>query len=274
MSFVTEVIEIGKTESPIHRLNPVVKSIWWICLIIVPIIITNPVILALITVWVFIMSYIARILKSLLKIIKIVYPMLIGFIVIVWPFFYPYGENVLIQTPFIRITWDGIIYALAMGLRIVTAVTVCFFFVMTNDIGDLASSLGQFAQKNFKISYTFPLMIISSFKFLPEFMAVYATVKEAFMSRAVEFEKGSISQRIKTYIPVFITIVLSSLEKAKNMAIALELKAFGAKKERTFLKPNVYSKADYLFAISGIITLILSIYISFWTSWGTVFFWR
>jgi energy-coupling factor transport system permease protein len=274
MSLVTEILEIGKTESPIHSLNPVAKSIWWLCLIIVPIIITNPIILALITLWVFIMSYMAHILRSLARIVRIIYPTLIGFIVVVWPFFYPYGENVIIQTYFIKVTWDGIIYALAMGLRIVTAVTLCFFFVMTNDIGDLASSLGQFAQKNFKVSYTVPLMVISSFKFLPEFMAIYATVKEAFMSRAVEFEKGSISQRIKAYIPVFITIILSSLDKAKNMAIALELKAFGAKKERTFLKPNVYSKMDYLFAISGVVTLILSIYIRFWTKWGTVFFWR
>lgn len=273
MSLVTTIIEVGKRNSPIHALNPLAKATWMILMIIVPIIITNPVILAPLIVWTLIMAAIARVWKELIKVIRILYPLLIGFIVIVWPFFYPHGEP-LIQLSFIRITVDGIIYALAAGVRIITAVTICMLFTMTTDMADLASSLAQFVQEKFRASYTFPFMIVSSFKFLPEFLAVYATVRESFMSRAVEFEKGSLVERIKKHVPLFVPIILISLDKAKNMTIALELRGFGARDKRTFLKPNMFKKSDYLLILMSVIVLAICIYIRLATNFWTVFFWR
>jgi len=272
MSLVLHMLEMGKRKSPIHALNPLAKMLWWASIIIIPIIITNPIILLLVTFWTLALSAIARIGKELVRTIKILYPLLIGFIVIIWPLFYPHGEP-LLQFSFIKVTTDGIIYALAAGLRIVTAVTACLFFTMTTDIADLASATAQFAQEKLHVSYTLPFLIVSSFKFLPEFIATYATVKESFMSRAVEFEKGGFVERIRKHVPLFIPIILSSLEKAKNMTIALELKGFRAREKRTFYKPSTFKGRDYLFAFSGVLALAICLYIRIMTNFWSVFFW-
>ena len=72
MSLVLHMPEIGKRESPIHTLNPLAKMLWWVSVIIIPIIITNPIILLLVTFWTLVLSAIARIGKELVRTIKTV----------------------------------------------------------------------------------------------------------------------------------------------------------------------------------------------------------
>jgi energy-coupling factor transport system permease protein len=264
------VMYSAKKDSPFHRLNPLTKAIWWICIIIVPIIITNPVFLLAILLLILGLIKWARIGKDFFNVVKIAYPLLVGFIILVWPFFYRQGTPILGGI----LTIDGIIYALAMGLRIITSVTGCLFFVMTTDMADLACSAGQFVQEKFGISFTVPFMVISSFKFLPESFATFSNIKDSFACRGQKFDTGGLVQRIKAYVPVFIPLILSFLDKAKQMSIALQIKGFGAEKKRTFLKPNVFTWKDYLFLIIGFLIIAAAFCLRFQTNLFDVFFWR
>lgn len=270
MRIVDIVVDAAKRDSPFHLLNPLVKAIWWICLIIVPIIITNPVFLSVVLILVLGMTKMARIGREFVKVVKIAYPLLVAFIIVVWPFFYRAGTPILGGL----ITIDGVIYALAMGLRIITSVTICLFFVMVTDMTDLACSVGQFTQEHLGLSYTGPFMVISSFKFLPESFAHFSNIKDSFACRGQKFDTGGLVQRIKAYVPIFIPLILTFLDKAKQMAIALQLKGFGAEKKRTFLKPNVYTWKDYFFMSMGIFILAVAIYFKVRTNLSGVFFWR
>lgn len=152
------------------------------------------------------------------------------------------------------------IYAGAMGMRIILALTACTFFVMTTDLMGLASAVGEFMQNKLKISYMYPLMVISSFKFLPELSGDYLTITDSFRSRASDIDAGSIVQRFKKTIPVAIPLIDSMLRRAMRISIALEVKAFDVEmKDRTFYEKYVFSTRDILFALTGLAAILLSI---------------
>ena len=199
MTFVLQMLETGKEVSPIHKLDPRAKLLWWICLIIVPILVTNPIVLFAITILIWVFAGIGGVARRMYSFLIVSYPIMIGFIMFTWPFFYAAtpDQHFLFNWSIFHASWEGIFYAFAMGMRIVMALTACIFFVMTTDLMDLAGSVGEFLQNRFGVSYMFPLMIISSFKFLPEMSGDYLTITDVFRSRALDIDTGSIAERFR-----------------------------------------------------------------------------
>lgn len=260
MASVLQMMETAKTDSPIHRLNPLAKALWLLCIIIIPIVTFNPFITLPIIALIWLLAIPAKIREAFYSNLLKTYPVLIGFIVIIWPFFYKDGTHSLVNLGFIQITLEGIYFALAQGLRIAVAVTGCLFFIMVTDIMDLASALGAMLQRRFKISFTIPLMLISSFKFLPELMTNFDAIRQAFLTRGFELDKGGLGERIKKFVPLFIPLIDTTLSKAQHIATAMQLKAFGIKKERVFFVEYKVRPADYLFVLMGVLIVAFAIW--------------
>lgn len=262
MAFVLQMLEMGKLKSSIHELDPRAKLLWWLSMVVVPILVTNPLILLGFTIWIWIMAGFAKIAGRMYKFLIVTYPVMIGFIMLTWPFFYPAseGQHYLFQWGVFHWSLEGTIYAVAMGMRIVLALTACTFFVMTTDLMGLASAVGEFMQNKLHISYMYPLMVISSFKFLPELSGDFLTISDSFRSRAMDIDTGSVAQRFKKTIPVAIPLIDSMLRRAMRISIALELKAFDVdKKDRTFYEQYMFRSRDTLFALSGLLAIGLSL---------------
>ena len=258
MAFVLQMLEMGKLKSPIHELDPRAKLLWWLGMVVVPILVTNPFILLGFTIWIWVMAFIAKVARRMYKFLIVTYPVMIGFIMLTWPFFYPAseGQHFLFQWGVFHWSLEGTIYAVAMGMRIVMALTACTFFVMTTDLMGLASALGEFMQNKLGISYMYPLMVISSFKFLPELSGDYLTITDSFRSRAMDIDTGSVAQRFRKTIPVAVPLIDSMLRRAMRISIALELKAFDVdNKERTFYDQYEFKSKDILFALTGLLSI-------------------
>lgn len=260
MASVIQMMETAKTVSPIHKLNPLAKALWLLCIIIIPIITFNPFVTLPIIAAIWLLAIPAKIRKPFYANLLKTYPVLIGFIVIIWPFFYKEGTHLLVNLGVVRITLEGIYFALAQGLRIAVAVTGCLFFIMVTDIMDLASALGAMLQRRLKISYTIPLMLVSSFKFLPEFMTSFDAIRQAFLTRGFELDKGGLGERIKKFVPLFIPLIDTTISKAQHISTAMQLKAFGIKKERVFFVEYKVRLADYLFVLVGILIVAFAIW--------------
>jgi energy-coupling factor transport system permease protein len=262
MTFVLQMLETGKSKSPFHLLDPRAKLIWWICMIVVPIIVTNPYILLFFTVVIWIMAYFSKVARQMYQFLIVTYPIMIGFIMLTWPFFYTVSpdQHFLFKWAFLHVSTESLIYAIAMGMRIVLALTACTFFVMTTDLMDLAGAVGEFMQNKLHISYMYPLMVISSFKFLPELSGDFVTITDSFKSRAMNLDSGNFSERLKKNVPVAIPLIDGMLRKAQTIAIALELKAFSASNiQRTFYIEHHFTKKDALIILAGIGSIGLSL---------------
>lgn len=247
---VLGMMEAAKGDSPFHRLNPMAKMFFCLCMIAIPIVTVNPFATVPIIAVVWILGFCSGLRRIFLTSVVKTYLVMLSFIVIIWPFFYGKGETVLIHWGIIFITGEGILYAIAQGLRIAAAITGCLYFVMVTQIIDISSALGMILQK-FGISYTGPLMFTSAFKFLPEFMSDFSTIKEAFMTRGFELDKGGFIQKIKNYVPLFVPLMDSSLDKANNIATAMQLRAFGYRKDRTYFVQYKFGFAEVAFMLLG-----------------------
>ena len=116
MSVLT-MMEAAKRNSIIHRLNPFTKGLFCICMIAAPIVTINPFVSIPILIILWLLALPAGLKDVFYPTMCKMYPVMLSFIIIIWPFFYPKGEIVLIDWAFIHITLDGIFYAVAQGLR-------------------------------------------------------------------------------------------------------------------------------------------------------------
>jgi energy-coupling factor transport system permease protein len=73
-------------------------------------------------------------------------------------------------------------------------------------------------------------------------------------------EKGIINQ-IKNLFPLLIPLIICSIRRAFNVAEALESRAFGSKKERSYYYTIKYSVKDWIFTIYLVLLLIVLIII-------------
>jgi energy-coupling factor transport system permease protein len=72
-------------------------------------------------------------------------------------------------------------------------------------------------------------------------------------------KKGLINQ-IKNLFPLLIPLIVCSIKRAFSVAEALESRAFGSKKERTYYYNIKYTLKDWIFTIYLILFLSFSIY--------------
>lgn len=253
------MMEAAKRDSMVHRLSPITKGIYCILMIAIPIITINPFVSLIILAVQWILAFCSNLKDIFIRTMPKLYFTMLLLILIIWPFFYPHGDHVLVDWAFIHITTDGLYFAVAQCLRIAVAITGCMYFVMVTEIIDLSNALGIVLQK-VGIGYTAPFMLTTCFKFLPEFLSSFYTIKESFLTRAFQMDKGNFIQKLKNFIPLFIPLIDSSLGKATDIAGALQLRAFGAKKRRTFATVYPFGLGDVLFLVVSFALLGLAIW--------------
>ena len=73
-------------------------------------------------------------------------------------------------------------------------------------------------------------------------------------------KKGLINQ-IKNLFPLLIPLIVCSIRRAFNVAEALESRAFGSTKERSYYYNIKYSTKDWIFTLYLLLFLVLSIII-------------
>lgn len=156
---------------------------------------------------------------------------------------------IVLNTLFISLS-----FALAMMLRIFIMVSAFSIFFLTVDPNSLALSL-----ISMKLPYEFAFSFSLAFRFVPTIALEAQNIIDAQQSRGYEMEKRGIVNKIKNLFPLLIPLIICSIKRAFNVAEALESRAFGSKKERSYYYSIKYSIKDWLFTFYLITFLILLI---------------
>ncbi|KKM72673.1 hypothetical protein LCGC14_1418110, partial [marine sediment metagenome] len=98
-----------------------------------------------------------------------------------------------------------------------------------------------------------------AFRFVPTIALEAQNIIDAQQSRGYEMEKSGLINKIKNLFPLLIPLIICSIKRAFNVAEALESRAFGSKKERSYYYSIKYSIKDWLFTFYLITFLILMI---------------
>ena len=143
-----------------------------------------------------------------------------------------------------------------MIIRILIMITAFSIFFLTVHPNDLALSL-----ISMKVPYEFAFSFSLAFRFVPTIAIEAQNIMDAQQSRGYEMKQTGLINQIKNLFPLLVPLIVSSIKRAFNVAEALESRAFGTIKNRTYYYSIKYSVKDWMFTIYLFLILIISIYI-------------
>jgi energy-coupling factor transport system permease protein len=217
-------------DSALHRRNPVTKLVallaiivivfaapqWWVPAILVGVVIVPAAVLA---------GAGGRLLSLSLKLLL---PILVV-LALVQGLFFPYGTTVLWQWGVVRVTTEGLLFALTIGARLTALVLGSLVMLLTTHPAKLMTSLTQTGMSP-KIAY----VVSSSLQIIPAFQARAQGILLAQQARGLAIAGGPV-RRARALLPLVGPLILGMISDVDERSTAMEARAFGAVPKPTSL---------------------------------------
>ncbi len=175
------------------------------------------------------------------------------------------NPHVIAQFWIFKVTVEGIFFAVAAIMRFLSLAIVSISVVMTTDPGLYAPALAKLG-----IPYKGAFVVDLSLRYLPVYVEEMETTMNAQMARGFKVKaRGGLFSRILNTVPLLVPVAINAMLSIYDIADAMELRAFGSEKKRTWYRSVSLRRMDYatLFTLASL--LILSIYLRtrFTTYW-------
>lgn len=248
------VIEYAVKDTFIHKLNPLSKMAWALLILVLSVIYTDYRYLAGLFVSVLMVAWLGRVFKEIAGLFKGL--AIFAFILFIMQvLFYQSGTVILILLPigkgYLPVTDQGILLGMAMAFRMLAVIVSFMVFLTTTRTQDILNALVEKA----KIPYDFSFMVLTAIRFIPTFLNELNQISDAQKARAFVVESWNPVKKVKAYLPLAVPLVMLSLKKARQMAIAMETRGYGAGKRTYFTELSLGSQD---FAIMGAIFLVMA----------------
>lgn len=246
----------------IEKLNPMTKILAVFSLGCSTLISPNLWLGAAVIIGLFAVAYMAKLLKEFTK-------LLLGFglpitvmLLFIQGCYSPKNVTFIADLGFVKVGLEGVLY----GLKIISTLLVFLgaFYIMnkTTYPGKLVAALTKSGLSP-KAGY----LVLASLNVVPQMLRKMSVIKEAKQARGVEIV-GGIFSRIKAYVPLLGSVVLSSLTDAQERGMTLETRGFAiAGVKQTSYIEVTKTKADKiinaLLILFFVITAVVSVVIRF-----------
>ncbi|MDG6952910.1 MAG: energy-coupling factor transporter transmembrane protein EcfT [Nitrososphaerota archaeon] len=155
------------------------------------------------------------------------------------------------------VTVEGISAAAAAILKLLAVAVATVTMVLTTDPSLYGPSLAKMGVP-YKGAYVFDLAM----RYLPAYVNDLETTLNAQMARGYKTKGGkNIFATIINTIPLIIPVSINAMLSVYEVADAMELRAFGAKKQRTWFRTVAFKKTDYAVVAAVASMLVLFIYL-------------
>ncbi len=249
-------ITIGQfypTDSIIHRLDPRVKLFGTLIFIISLFLAKNPIVFILAAVFLFVCIGLSKVpVKFILRGLKSIFFILA--ISLIFNLFFTEGR-VLVRFWKFKITYEGIVQAVFMGIRFILLIMGSSLMTLTttpNNLTDgLEKSLGFLNVIKIPV-HEIAMMMSIALRFIPILMEETDKIMKAQSARGADFETGNFIKRVKALVPILVPLFVSAIRRANDLASAMEARCYRGGKGRTKMKPLKYHGRD---AVSYIVIL-------------------
>ena len=152
-------------------------------------------------------------------------------------------------------TLEQLFYQINITLKYFSVIPIALIFILTTNPSEFASSLNKIGV-NYKISYAVSL----SLRYIPDIINDYKNISISKQARGIDLSKNEkLHKRIKNVFLILIPIIFSSLERIEKISCAMELRAFGYNKKRTWYNQKDFKKNDFISIIFFLCIVIISI---------------
>lgn len=247
--------------TPLHRLNPMTKLVFAGCIILInflgpgfwlPSLLFGLVLLPL--------SWWAGLFAPFVQMTGRIIGPLALFLFIIHGLFNPAGRTELLSLGAVSVKWEGLEFAYLVTTRALTMIGASLLLVFTTHPGTLMIAL---AQRGVPASITY--IIGSTLQIIPLMQAKVAAIMAAQRSRGLETE-GRLITRAKALLPLLTPLVLGALVDVEERAIALEARAFNAKRPKTSLIEIPDSSVEHWLRLGLVALTLLVIGTRLWLS--------
>ncbi len=258
------ILDYHYGDSYVHRMDPRVKMILLVLLTIVVFIISNFYVLVTMFALVLLVWKTAKLpMKNIVRYMKFLLS-LVAFLIVLQGLFFSSGDNpVILMHPIIpdvvpvigghgTIYLDGILFGLVLGLRLLTLVCIMPIFTMTTTISETALGLVKLGM-NYKYAY----MTTTALNLIPTLQEETKMIMDAQKMRGFKaFETGKLMEKLRAYVTLVVPLVVGSMRRAQLMGVAMEGRAFGAMKTRTYREDLNLRTRDI---VCGVFVMLLCI---------------
>lgn len=246
-------------ESFIHKLDARAKIVLTLIFIVALFLCKNFFSLALLFVIAIVAILISRIsFRVILKGLKAIVVLVVftGVLQIIYN-----DEGTLLWKPFenidFAITTGGIFSSLFIIFRIVSLILFSSLLTYTTSPTVLTDAVERLLSplKLLKINVSsLAMMMTIALRFIPTLTEEIDIIMNAQKARGADLETGSLTQRAKALVPVFIPLIVSSFRRAYELAFAMECRCYSGDNKRTRMKEMKLSYRDFIaFAVTALL---------------------
>ncbi|WP_294394229.1 energy-coupling factor transporter transmembrane protein EcfT [uncultured Clostridium sp.] len=260
------MLEYTELDSPIHNLTGATKLICLILWSLISMLTYNTYVLVFMVLF---SLFIFKISKIKFSQISFVFYFILVFLIInnVAIFIFSPYEGVQIYNsrtdlfhiagPY-TVTLEQMFYQLNVTLKYFSIIPVALIFMVATNPSEFAASLNKIGV-NYKIAYSVSIAL----RYIPDIQHEYSDISFAQQARGIDMsKKAKLAERIKNSTAILMPLIFSSLERIETVSSAMELRAFGNKKKRTWYSARDFKKNDYIAMGILLILFAVSIFIS------------
>lgn len=157
--------------------------------------------------------------------------------------------TVLVRIWKLTITWEGLITALYMVIRLMMLIIGSSLLTLTTTPNNLTDGLEKALGflKIFRIPvHEVAMMMAIALRFIPILIEETDKIMKAQTARGADFEHGNLIQKAKAMVPLLVPLFISAFRRANDLAMAMEARCYRGGTGRTKMKPLKYKKQDLL----------------------------
>lgn len=170
----------------------------------------------------------------------------LALITILLNIFWTPGHEIF-RAGFLKITEEGLILSIRMGMRLFFLVVFAALLMMTTSpmsfSDGLERLLSPLAALGFPASEMAVMMTIA-LRFIPTLFEETDRILKAQISRGADFESGGLLKRARSFIPILIPLFVLVFQRAENLAVAMESRCYVPGRPRTRMCPLVWRRSD------------------------------
>ena len=224
-------------DSFVHKLDPRIKIVLMIILLIAAFLSTNYMSLFVNLMTTFIFVMLTKIsLRTYIKSMRFI--LLVVLFTSVLNVFYAKGTPIFQVGPVV-VTKEGLDNSIFVSMRLIMLILISSLLTFTTSPTDLTDALERLIKPLaiFKVkTHELAMMMTIALRFIPTLFEEMNKIIDAQKARGADMENGNILSRIKAFAPVLIPLFVSSFKRAYDLALAMECRCYRGGEGRTRMK--------------------------------------
>jgi len=250
---------IVEVDTPMHRLDPRVKFLFFIWISVWAYIFLDYTLTAIFLITVLILTVVGKIFSKTIKAVSIIVVPWMAVGIPILSALFPWNKTLIYNVQLfgynIPLYYEGLAWGIVWPLRIGVCLASAMFFLFTTEPVKLIALLF-----NFRMPFKFIYAVAGALQFTPILLDDLQTIIQAQRSRGLRTDV-SLLKRLANYPVLIVPLTLSTLNKVQIRAIALESRGFSAPITKTWPYDLSLKRRDYIFLAGIIATTIIFIYI-------------